>query len=87
MAEALDTLTPTRRAALDDLGGNQCLCGERKTRGQTFCKGCYYQLSRQQQRALYFDLFNGYLDALKEAALVLISKGRFTLAQAQERFS
>jgi hypothetical protein len=74
-----------RTGALANLQGGQCLCGERKTRGQTFCKGCYYQLQRGLQRALYADIFNGYLDAVRTAVLVLIGKGRFTLATAQER--
>lgn len=80
-----DELTITRMGALRDLQLAECLCGEKKTRGQTFCKGCYYQLTREQQRATYKDIFNGYLPALLDAALALIKKGRFTLPHAQER--
>jgi len=66
-----------RKQALDELYATQCAaCGRAKKRGQSFCRDCYYLLSRSQRRELYTRIEYGYAtiyayakDVLKERML------------------
>lgn len=72
------TITPGQllRLALHELRGVTCRCGAPKITMQTFCRRCYYSLPRQNQRALYQRVGEGYEAAYLQAIEFLVAKGR-----------
>jgi hypothetical protein len=56
---------------LQDLDGETCLCGEKKERGNSFCRPHYYKLPTHKRRALYRRVGRGYEQAFEDAAKIL----------------
>ena len=61
-------MSPTAQELIVELRGNECRCGSRKTRRQTFCKECYYRLPKAKKSALYNNIGFGYEAAYDSAA-------------------
>lgn len=50
----------------------ECVCGGKKQRGHVFCRGCYWRLKPEVQRALYQPVYSeAYAEAYAEAVGVL----------------
>lgn len=56
---------------VEELGGTECQCGRTKKRSTTFCSKCFYSLPKDQQRALYRRLGDGYEEAYAVALATL----------------
>lgn len=52
---------------VQELAGNRCQCGATKNKGQTFCRRCYFKLSREVCLALYRRIGEGYEEAYRAA--------------------
>lgn len=57
----------TTKELVEELGGTKCQCGRSKKRANTFCSKCFYSLPKDQQRALYKRLGDGYEEAYATA--------------------
>ncbi len=64
----------TQHRLLNELLGTVCQCGKTKFRKQSFCRACYYSLSRRQRKALYRPIGQGY-EQSHAAAMAQLSKG------------
>ena len=60
-----------RKFYLDTLRSNECQCGKGKKPRYSLCWGCYHELPRELQIALYKPIGNGYEDAYDEAVIYL----------------
>lgn len=56
---------PDAVRALDQLEGDQCVCGNRKRRHDSFCKPCYQVLPEEVRRGLYLHIKSGYLEMVR----------------------
>jgi hypothetical protein len=56
---------------LQELQSNECLCGDYKNPGKSFCYWCYGRLPKAMKNALYQQIGNGYEEALDEAVKYL----------------
>ena len=54
-----------------ELQSNECLCGDYKKPGKSFCYWCYGRLPKEMKNALYQQIGNGYEEALNEAVKYL----------------
>lgn len=61
--------------------GIHCRCGVPKQPRQTFCRKCYYALSRPEQKALYKLVGKGYEEAYQNAVRHLAALGRVELPE------
>lgn len=52
---------------VEELGSEECFCGKKKGRGNSFCYSCYKSLPGHMQRDLYQRLYNGYEEAYDAA--------------------
>ncbi|MBI3654141.1 MAG: hypothetical protein HY231_24175 [Acidobacteria bacterium] len=51
-----------RGQAIEELQSNQCVCGERKKSGNSFCHLCYFRLPPKMRQALYRTFSDGYAE-------------------------
>ena len=56
-----------RHQALRELQSAQCVCGARKRQAQSFCRDCYFKLSKKTQFALYTPFSEGYAEIYDRA--------------------
>ena len=59
---------------IKELRGTICRCGSEKGTRMTFCRPCYFSLSKPQQMALYKQLGDGYEEAYADAVTTLEKK-------------
>jgi hypothetical protein len=52
---------------MQQLLGNECLCGREKREKNAFCYRCYRALPPEMQKALYRSMYDGYDEAFEEA--------------------
>lgn len=69
-------MTEKEWAAVRELSGDRCCCGRKKAKDQTFCRGCYFTLSAELQRALYRRIGHGYIEAYDASKAALREAGR-----------
>jgi len=50
-----------------EMMSNQCLCGNTKKKGHSFCWNCFSSLSVSMQNSLYKQIGKGYEEAFEEA--------------------
>lgn len=60
--------------ALRELISEQCMCGGRKKKHQSFCRKCYFKLPKKTQIALYTAFSDGYAEIYDRAKEELQSK-------------
>ena len=53
--------------AMREYVSDQCACGSRKKKTQSFCRSCYFKLSRKTQHALYTPFSEGYAEIYDRA--------------------
>ena len=58
---------------IKELRSEECFCGRWKQSGYSFCYGCYRELPRDMQAALYRRMGEGYELAYEEAVRWLIA--------------
>jgi hypothetical protein len=56
-------------AIYDNLRGTECVCGDHKARGNSFCRRHYYELPTPERRALYDR--HGYCDHFRKCCDLL----------------
>lgn len=64
----------TSEVLIKELFGSQCRCGSIKRSGETFCKKCYFTLTRDLRSQLYKLMGDGYEESYQEAVKFLDSK-------------
>ena len=61
-------LTPSlKKIALDALYSESCVCGARKKRYESFCRGCYFALPAGLRNRLYRTMSEGYAEIYDQA--------------------
>lgn len=58
------------------LAGKLCVCGAAKTKGQSFCRGCYFAIRSVTRSRLCRGIGDGYEEAYEAAVNELRTKGR-----------
>ena len=53
---------------LEELRSDECQCGSKKLRDNTFCRKCYYELPKNMREDLYLFIGMGYEQA-RDAAV------------------
>lgn len=66
-----DPTPPTAKELINELRGNVCRCTRPKSRGQSFCRGCYFSLPQALRGRLYRLIGAGYEEAYSEAAAII----------------
>ena len=56
-----------REFYVKQLASEECLCGNSKLRGNSFCYRCYKALPGDMQKAIYRSLGRGYEEAFEAA--------------------
>jgi len=65
------TPTLTTPELIKEFEGDRCRCGKAKQPRQSFCRACYFKLSKPQRAALYLPFLEGYHGAYTDAVQAL----------------
>lgn len=57
----------TTKEILEALRSTTCVCGQKKSEGRSFCRGCYYELPQRVRSGLYKKVRQGYEEFYVEA--------------------